>query len=173
MIKTHYPYTLTFFLLILVLFIPFLLRFKEPRLEIYPAILFPTGAELLKINDGSRFFQTYEIFGLKDTLAPLNKSEWMGEIPKQYYNYILKGNLGLEPYSSHFNFLIPSLKFEEKNYLDEASITETMTFFKNKLTEQGFKDSVLVVKSFKKKYSIESKQLQSQELIYEKTFILN
>jgi hypothetical protein len=85
----------------------------------------------------------------------------------------MKGNLGMEQYSNSFHFLHPSLKFEEKNNLNEKTEKEAKNWFKQKLIQQGFNDSILVVRLYRKEFNIKSQKLQSQNLIYERNFILN
>lgn len=152
--------------------IPFALKSLQPGLEIYPAIIFPAGAEKLNLKDETRSFQNYELYGYKDTLQIIEWKKFLGEIPGQYYHSLIKGNFGLESYSNEFEIPFTQIKVAEKNYLNEKKIEEAKDWIKARLLEQGFSDSIFIVRKIQKNYNINSRKLENQTLIYEKTFRL-
>jgi hypothetical protein len=175
MIKTkyRYQYTLLSITLAIILFSPFVLKTLQPGLEIYPAIIFPAGAELLRANNEIRSFQSYEFFAFKDSLIRIDAKKLFTGIPTQYTHSIIKGNLGLEPYNNKFKIPFSNLYLEEKNYLTEKKITDVKLWLKRQLISQGFSDSVLVVKKVQKDYNLKTKNLTLQSIVHEKVFDLN
>jgi hypothetical protein len=154
------------------LLIPFGIKSLQSGLEIYPAIIFPAGAEKLNIKDEIRSFQNYELYGYKDTLQIIDWKLFLGEVPGQYFHSIIKGNFGLESYSHEFEIPFTQIKVSEKNYLNDKKIKEAKDWIKARLLEQGFSDSTFIVRKIQKNYNTNSKKLENQTIIYEKTFRL-
>lgn len=144
----------------------------QPGLEIYPAIIFPAGAEKLNLKNEIRSFQNYELYGLKDTLQIIDSEKFLREIPSQYFHSLIKGNFGLESYLNEFEIPFTKIKVPEKNYLNDQKIQDAKDWIKKGLKEQGLSDSILVIRKIQKDYNVISKKLEKQTIIYEKTFSL-
>lgn len=157
----------------LILFIPFTIKSLEPGLEIYPAIIFPAGASTLNVQDEFRTFESYEIYGLNDSLVKLNSQTLLKNIPRHYFHSVLKGNFGLEPYKNSFLFPFTKKEIFEGNNLNQVKAKASKLWFRTNLKEAGYSDSIFVLRKIQKKYNLNSKQLESEILIYEKTFNLN
>ncbi|WP_339926344.1 hypothetical protein [uncultured Cyclobacterium sp.] len=156
----------------LILFIPFTIKSLEPGLEIYPAIIFPAGASTLNVQDEFRTFERYEVYGLNDSLVKLNTQTLLKNIPSHYFHSVLKGNFGLEPYKN--TFLIPFTIKEvfEGNNLNPEKVKASKLWLSTNLNDAGYTDSIFVLRKIKKKYNLNRKQIESETLIYEKTFPL-
>lgn len=152
--------------------IPFIIKSLQPGLEIYPAIIFPAGAEKLNLNAEIRSFQNYELYGFKDTLIQIDTKKFLDEIPRQYYHSLVKGSFGLENYLNEFILPYTPFRFSEKNYLNDKKIKEAKIWIRDKLTRQGVSDSILIVRKIQNDYDINERKLKNQRIIDEKTFSL-
>lgn len=159
-------------LIFLILFIPFTIKSLEPGLEIYPAIIFPTGASTLNVQNEFRTFERYELYALKDSLVKLNSQTLLKNIPTQYFHSIIKGNFGLEPYKNFFLIPFTKKKIFEENNLKPEKVKATKLWLRTNLYEAGYSDSIFVLKRIQMKYNLNRKQIESDTIIYEKTYYL-
>ncbi|GAB3006265.1 hypothetical protein GCM10027284_25220 [Cyclobacterium sediminis] len=171
--KSKFQNTKQAIIIFLILFIPFTIKSLEPGLEIYPAIIFPTGASTLNVQNEFRTFEKYELFALKDSLVALNSQILLKNIPSQYFHSIIKGNFGLEPYQNFFQFPFSSWKIIEGNDLNQEKKKATKSWLRTNLNEAGYSDSIFVLRKIQIKYNLYQKQIASDTIIYEKTYYLN
>ena len=157
---------LTIFLSIF-LFVPFILKSYNHNFEIYPSIIMPSGASLVK-KTGSINFTSYELYGKKDgRLYKIDIKKFLEPIPAQYFYAMRKSEFGFEPTSEEFDFLNYGLTFRTYNRFDSGELKTTQNFYRNKLQKLNFDDSLFIYREYLN--TIEnSKVLKS--LLYEKYY---
>lgn len=168
----NYPYLILSLILILVLGIPFILKLKDPRLEIYPAVIFPSGDNIVKTSNSKVSFYQYELYAYNPVLRKIDKDELLGNIPVQYFYPIYEGHFGLEKYSEEFKLYKPPISFRIQNNYSSHSVEETKNWLKKRLRNSGYSDSVFMVKVFKSTFNLKSQSLESKNEVNEKVFRL-
>lgn len=167
-----YFYTILSLVLVILLFVPFMLKLKDSRLEIYPAVIFPSGAGLVNNEEQLIIIHHFDFYGYKDDLVLIDKNRFFGDIPIWYSYAILEGKFGLEKYINEFKLYKPPIKFQIRNNFTAASVQETKKWIREQLREQNFKDSLLIVKNYRLKYNLETQTLHSKEVVNEQIFKL-
>lgn len=160
------------FVLFLVLWGPFILKLKDPRLEMYPAIIFPSGAGVVKTQLDFLTAKKYEIYGCKNDPVEISKKEFFGDIPVWYFHAVLQGNFGLERYSEKFKLYKPPIQFEIKNTFTTESVSETKKWLRTRLQELGFEDSSLILRQYEMIYNVKTKKLETERIVNEKVYDL-
>ncbi len=168
-----YPYTILTIILFAALVGPFVLKLKNPGLEAYPAVIFPSGAGLVDAKEDLISSGSIELYGYKNGLTKIDTKKLLGEIPNWYLYAIIDGNFGLEKYVGEFKLYTPPIQFRTENYFSEESVRETKEWLQNQLKKQGFQDSLFLVRRYMVTYNIEEKQMVSRELINERIFKLD
>ncbi|WP_394749081.1 hypothetical protein [Spongiimicrobium salis] len=146
--RLRYRNTLHFFLLLIFLGGPFVLRIVDYRFEIYPSVVLPAGAKKLDLNKEIRI-SVNEIYGEtgEGSLKNLDNAHFLRPIRVEYLSYFYEANFGLDtPKTYEFTtnrFAIP-ITLKSKKSLED--IKATKIWLRQRLREQGCKDSVLILK---------------------------
>ena len=165
----NYNYIILTVGLIFFLLIPFVLKLKDQRLEVFPAVIMPSGAGLINKKD-SITFTTYELYGKrKDSIERIEIKEFLKPIPEWYINHISESNFGLEPFSQEFKLYKSPIKFVNFNRYSEKEVEKAKTFYQEKLVKLGYDDSLLIFRNYK----IQLKDsVKNKILIHEKYYRL-
>lgn len=153
--------------LICFLLIPFILKLKDQRLEIFPSVIMPAGASLIHKND-SITFGTYELYAKRnDSIKRLEIKEFLKPIPEWYVGHIAQSNFGLESYSQEFKLYKPPIKFINFNRFTKSELEKTKKFYQKRLKNLGFDDSLLIYRNYRVQLrdSVQNKIL-AREKIY-------
>ena len=168
-------YLNAFLILMIFLLVPFLLRIITPSLEVYPSIVLPSGAGKVKLTDGDLTYHTTEIYGKKMTgeLVRLDVREFLKPIPVQYLHAIVEGEFGLEPdYRKRINSLLFESRIVGGTKVTEEERAQTRAWLRVRLKQAGCRDSVLIVQRRRIAYDTGSRELENNQLIYEKSYDL-
>ena len=125
-----------------------MLKILDPRLEMYPSIVLPSGSKKCVLLDTVRITVS-EVYGLtpRGTLKNLDKSSFLQNIRVQYLDHLYHHNFGLTRFqtqNSRTNRL--GIPFSITSKVSEEDIAETKIWLRSRLTEQGCSDSVLILK---------------------------
>jgi len=147
MISKYKNITLFIFLLI-VLGVPYALRLTDYRMELYPAVVLPFVAT--KVKPGEEFkLKVYEIYAYSEegTLKNLDKSRFLQNIRVGYFDFLYEDRFGLKT-SAGRNFRTNRLGFKisMKSKISSADKEATKIWIRERLREQGCRDSVLLLK---------------------------
>jgi len=167
-----YPYTLlTFFLAVFLLF-PFVLKLRNPGLEIYPAVILPSGAGLASNNLKILTITSRNFYGIGDgmELKKIDERLFFKGIPTHYIPYIQAAGFGLEKYIGESKMYTPPIKFQVRNNFTDETYNTTKKWFRRKLREQRMEDSVFYIRKYKYEYNIETQETGSKTLIDEEVF---
>lgn len=152
---------------------PFLLKLKRSRLEIYPAVILPAGSGTLNMDRNTFSINTSEVYVKKgDEWIEIEKEDFLHPIPSHFYSAIKQGNFGLKKYSYQLQIAkIPFIFKTENNHNSEAK-DETAKWYKERLSNNGFKDSFFIIRDYKILFNLDSRKLQSKDLINEEVIRL-
>ena len=146
---------LGFFILSAALAIPYALKLLSKRavLEPYPAIILPSGPSKIERKGDSISFTRISIYVLDlDTgeWKRLDPESFLGHIPIQFLNAIVKNRFGLNPdleYSVKFrNDIFPEFTYNNRHCLSEKNIRSTKRWLRNRLRKHGCEDGMFLVK---------------------------
>ena len=167
-----YPHLNLTLILILLFFFPFILKLKHSSLEIYPAIIFPSGASVIKTENDIKTTYSYELYGYQDSLVVMDKSIFLNGIPMKYFHSMLQGSFGLGEFKNEIQ-LFNSFSFVERNYPTESSLTATTEWLKARLLDQNMKDSIFVLRFYELEYDLVNRNIKSKTLQNESFFKLD
>lgn len=159
-------YILLTLALVSFLIIPYILKLKNQRLEVFPSIIMPAGAGLIHKKD-SITFGTYELYAKRnDSVKRLNIKKFLKPIPEWYIGHIAQSNFGLEPYYKEFKLYKPPMKFKIFNRFKPSELSCTQLFYKEKLQKLGYDDSILIYRNYKIQVrdSVKSKILVNEKI---------
>lgn len=146
--KFKYKYITITLLTFLLLFLPFLLKTIDMRLELFPSVILPSSSGTIDISK-NRVVSRMELHGIalnKDTLQ-LDKGDFLKPIPKHYLDKLLSYKFGLEEFKEeHTKTNKFSIPFKIRSKVTEAEINETKAWLRSKLRKLGCLDSVLIIK---------------------------
>lgn len=137
-----------FIFLLIFLGVPYALRIIDYRTEIYPSVVLPFGAGT--VNPGDEIsLKIYEIYGYtKDgSLKILDKSRFLQHIRVGYFDFLYEDRFGLKASGGHhFNTTRLGIPVSMENKVSAEDKEETKIWLRERLQEQGCKDSVLILK---------------------------
>ncbi|WP_424583741.1 hypothetical protein [Tunicatimonas sp.] len=153
-----YKYLIGFISLMLFLLIPFVLRWYSPSLEPYPALLLPSGAHIVELEDGTFSYTLYEVygFGQDGTSKKIDIQTFLEPIPPYLIWNLARHNFGLEG----------------DNLLAD-DLSESRKWFRQKLIDKGYRADRFLLAKVKYYISLDKKQLLKQETLHEKYFNLD
>jgi hypothetical protein len=153
--------------------LPFKLKLVNSSLEIYPAIIFPSGASLVKTENNTKTVYVYELYGFRDSLEIIDKIQFLNGIPMKYFHSIIQGGFGLGEFKNEIKLFNGTASFTERNYPSESSISATRKWLKERLIDQDMKDSVFVLRQYEIEYDLTEKNITSKTVINENVFNLD
>lgn len=156
-----------FFLLMVM---PYAIKLKNHYLEAYPAVILPSGHKKIIVNDTISY--SYKaLYGIKDdSIIRIDEALLLDKIPRRYLSYIINNDLGLSVRQKKATLLFkPRIVFYKNK---EDHIAETTLFLKQKLSEQKFDTSTLIVRSINVTYNIQTKKISSTALSDDKIYKL-
>ena len=172
MIK-NYGYILLTIILSLILIIPFVLKLRNPGLEIYPGIIFPSGAGTFKKTTEIVTIPTFEVYGCKNGIKQVKFSQFFKNVPGQYFSTLRSGNFGLEKFEGVRKIYTPEISFKVENDFNQSNLKKAQYWFKERLREQNMQDSIFILREYKIDYNINTKNVVSKKLVDERIFDLN
>jgi len=137
-----------FILLFLFLGVPFGIKNIDPRLEMFPGVILPSGGSKYPLTAEFRL-PIHELYGFtgKGIEKRLDKTLFMYPIPKKNSEAIISADFGLNEYRTHdFKTSRLGLRYELESKISKKDITATKVWIRSKLRNQGCLDSFLVVK---------------------------
>lgn len=141
--------SINFFLfLALFLGVPYAAKLIDNRLELFPAIIFPSSSQKRILADEVHIWVT-ELYGKTTNGAEknLNKSTFLKVITPDYLELLLKEELGLNPSRSRsFNTIRFGIPIKLKAKISSNDILETKHWLRQRMREQGCLDSILIIK---------------------------
>jgi hypothetical protein len=160
--KIRYHNILILFGFILFLIVPYSIKLKNNYLEAYPAVILPSGHNKIVVKD-SISYSYKALYGVKnDSIIRINEELLLDGIPRRYLSYIINNDVGLSAKQKKATLLYkPRIVFYKKKKDHSA---ETKSYIKQKLREQMFDTSTLIVRSIKVNYNIQTKQISSTSL---------
>jgi hypothetical protein len=163
-------------ILLLVLFVPFLLRLlgSEP----YPAVLLPSNAEtILKSN-----FLTIEntrLFGIRNDRywEEINKMVFFEPIPLEHAGILLMSHLCLNANTirqdSKKDVLYRKLGLLRDRTLSAGDIHELHTWIKSRLSAEGFATAKIRIAVYRENVLIQTGAVIKKEILYEQVYTLD
>lgn len=143
----RYKSILYFILLNLFLWPPFIIRSVDPRLEIFPSIVLPSYASLVKMNKEETIYLKRPYAYVKNgSLKEVDKAKFFEGIHGNYSAYIIANHFGLDTtqikkqYTGRFK-----IPYTVKSKVTEQERAETKIWIRNRLANMGYNDSILVI----------------------------
>lgn len=140
-----------FFLLLAFFLPPFAFRAIDLRWEIFPSIILPSYASLSNTDkEEVRVVSQLLAYNDNQELEAIPKTDFFHKIPRQYHNYIIGNNFGLQMSPNvnlktrRFNF-----KFTQESKVSKKEIADTKVWIRDRLSEMGLKDSILIIRKQK------------------------
>lgn len=174
--QTLYPNIAKSILLATFLLIPFLFRFVNSSFEMYPAILFPSGASIVNTKDTLLVFNKYELFGidsLSNNKKQLNPKRFLDPIPMHYWTRISTYDFGLDSLRLRkvsINRL--NLHFEDELYFPTPQVENTKKWLREKLKKQSCYDSLFYITTSQVFFDQFNGKIDSSIIISEKNIQL-
>lgn len=168
-----YSFIILTILLATFLFFPFVLKLRNPGLEIYPAIIFPSGAGTFKKTTEVITIPIFELYGYKDGLKQIEFGQYFKNVPGQYFSTLRAGNFGLEKFEGVRKLYTPEITFNVRNDFDQSKLHDAQQWFKDRLWEHDLEDSLFILREYKLEYNINTQTLVNKTLVNEKLFDLN
>lgn len=164
-----YKYIFFTLLLIFVLGIPFYLKQKDARLEIFPAIIFPSGAGLVKLDKEWKS-SSLEIWIFKNSWKKITVEDFLDEIPPWFIYTLTDRKFGLKPLNEQFRVShIPFTFNFGEIYSNEKNDNQVRVWLRKKLEAQGATKMIFKIKRlnivFNKKMQIQRKELVNETFI--------
>lgn len=153
-----YRHLTGFILLAFFLSAPFFLRWYSPSLEPYPALLLPSGAHIVELEDRNFSYNLYEIYGFSEdgTKKKIDIQNFLEPIPPYLIWNLARHNFGLE-----------------RESLPVVEQRESRQWFRRKLTEAGCQTDKFLLANMKYYISLDARRQLKQETIHEKRFNLD
>ncbi|WP_299228854.1 hypothetical protein [uncultured Psychroserpens sp.] len=149
------------------------MRLKADKLEIYPAIIFPSGATIVETSNDTVTTRNIEVWAIKNGWQKIETRKFMGTIPHWYFGAISQTHFGLKKFNKKVNLPLINQKLIWKNTYNDASVSESKDWIKERLAILGYKKDSFAIKHFTIKYSISQKKIINKELIKEKLYGLH
>jgi hypothetical protein len=161
----------------LVLGVPFLFRWISDSYEIYPSVLFPSGANWFELKDGYHEFIYFEFSGIDSktcSFRRLDPETFIAPIPTHYVFGLLQNEFGLCPDHQSMDRI---RYFENRTRLEFSTFTEldraeTRKWLSERLLKAGCSNEKIrlrMIKAWIKQYPTE---LEEFETIHEKLISL-
>lgn len=146
--KLKYRFSAFALFMVVVLFVPSIIKVIDMRLELFPSVILPSSSGTIKI-DQDRKVKRMELHGITiqgDTIE-LDKGDFLNPIPEHYLYRLLLNDFGLKEYqyeNTKTNRL--ALPFRLQSKVSKEDINETKVWLRDRLQKLGCSDSVLIVK---------------------------
>jgi len=141
--------SINFFLfLVLFLGVPYAVKLIDNRLELFPAIIFPSSSQKRILGDEVDIWVT-ELYGktANGQEKNLDKSTFLKVITPDYLELLLKEELGLNPSRSRsFNTIRFGIPIKLESKITSQDILETKSWLRQRMREQGCLDEILIIK---------------------------
>ncbi|WP_147238693.1 hypothetical protein [Mucilaginibacter hurinus] len=160
----------------LILFIPLLLRFQD--LEPYPAVLFPSGANVLKVSNGTTDLGYTEVLGLRKSgkWEVIDARAFLSPASYQNLSPLAKANFGIEGfdtvYKGKFKTIKKILRFK-KVPPGAGDIREAKLWLNGKLAQQGFMPNQVKIHTVTKRISLATGRIVEKIVKDEKILTFN
>lgn len=146
--KGNYKNIKLFLFLLIILGVPYVLRIIDYRLEIYPAVVLPFGASLVRPGDEMKL-KIYEVYGYnrEGKLKNLDKAMFLQHIRVGYFDFLYEDRFGLKESGGHHfttNRLGIPITMENKISSEDKEVTKI--WLREQLRKQDCTDSVLILK---------------------------
>lgn len=145
---SKFPHIRLLILLTVILVVPYALRLIDYRLEPFPSIVLPFGSNKTTLGEEVRL-PINEIYGYTrdGQLKNLDKTQFLQNIRVGYFDYFYENRFGLRNFSGHtFRTTRLGIPIKIKSKISEADKQATKIWIRQRLVEQGCKDSVLIFK---------------------------
>ncbi len=132
----------------MVFVIPFLIKSIDYRLELFPAIILPSGTQKINLK-GNVFITKNEIYGIDKSGKPkkLDKATFMGNVRMEYFNYFYNHRFGLiEVKNKKTTTTRLGIPYTIKSKISKEDISHTKKWLMQKLRNQNCVDSILILK---------------------------
>lgn len=152
-------YLLSTVALLLFLFLPFIFRSSFVKLELFPAIIMPSGSKKVNLTNEFIEFKNLNLYGLDiDTgqEKKLNHTIFFGQIPVRYLPSVVKNGFGIDPHMEKKHMI-----FKSNAIITKEDVAEGKKFLRNQLRGQNCQDSVLIVKNEISFFNIDAKSIDS------------
>ncbi len=139
-----------FYAIVLLLFlgVPFGIKNIDPRLEMFPAVILPSGSSKYPLDVEYRM-PIHEMYARtpNGTEKKVEHPLFFRPIPLKNSQKIIGKKFGLKPSKSHqFKTVRLGLTLELDPKVSEKDIEATKIWMRDKLREQGFQDSILIIR---------------------------
>lgn len=155
----------------LCLLIPFLLSEISPTLQPYPAILLPSGANTIYIEDNQVSFNRIELIAVLPDRSEqlLDPTVLFAPIPQQYWPHIARLNFGLgAEKTKSISFGHWTLMVRTRRAATDTEHAETIRWLRMQLARLGLADAVaLNVRASLLTYDIVEQTEVKRETIWE------
>ncbi len=166
-----YPNLIKFLLLSFILVVPFLLRFINTKLEVYPAVLFPSGASIISTEDSLLIFDKFELLGIDSisgTRKKLDPEKFVHPIPKHYWTRMVPYRFGLDSVQQReISIRRLQIKVQDSLFFSAAQVEQTQIWFQTKLQEQACLDSFFYITSLQVFFNQSEKKIDSSIVVNE------
>ena len=165
-----YRYIFITCILSVILLIPFYLRQKDPRLEIYPSVILPSGAGLVQVNNNEINIKTLEIWIFKKDWQKINFEEFLGEIPSWYIYSLVEYEFGLKSKSELFTVNRIPYQFKFGNILfSDNNRSEVRSWLRKRLEILNSSYNFFIIKEAQITFD-ENMHFKKKEIVNEKLF---
>lgn len=144
--------------LFLFLFLPFLFRSSIVKIELFPAIIMPSGSKKVNVESEYLRFDDLNLYGI-DSLGnekKLNHTDFLDPVPVWYLSSLVKRGFGVNP-----NIKPKPKMFKSNAIHTEEDIEEGRQFLRMHLKEQDCSDSLLIVKREVAYFNLETRVIDS------------
>ena len=162
--------------LVVVLFVPFVLRTLSKKLEPYPALILPSGASKIDLKEGVINVDSISIYGY-DTQGKLQKidvEQFIEPIPNHYFRHIANKEFGLSTKTTEeiwLKGLNKKINIKRKSIsLENQRLAKI--WVSNRLEQIGLSTSSILIRNESKVLSINNAKEVSREITNEKNISL-
>lgn len=178
----YYPNLSLSLILASTLVSPFVLKTFHPYLELYPAILLPSGAGRVNIDKETISFGRISLWGKNkdnDNWKRIDIETFLAPIPPHYFSSIVRNSFGLNLATKELKDLPEEFhsSVTKKNILREKVTPDEVKLSKqwlqNKLVQSGYAPDEVMVTTEKVNFDRKTEQITKSNRVYEEILRLD
>jgi len=141
-------YTILSFILFIILVVPFYLRYRDSRFEVYPAILLPSGASTIKRNGDTLILKKLEIKTPEGKYLP--SQNVFGEIKEWHIPYLRESDFGMNSVNERQTLIYNPvhIELERSNRFKPCDSNKVIEYFRNNLKLSGIDIDYIVLETW-------------------------
>ncbi|MDA0347775.1 MAG: hypothetical protein O3C43_06905 [Verrucomicrobia bacterium] len=157
----------------IVLGVPFLFRWISDSYEIYPSVLFPSGAQWYELKDGYYEFVYFEISGIDretGSFKRLDPTTFIDPIPYHFLFDLVQNEFGLNPdhkSMDHLRYFQNRIRLKFATFTD-SDRAETRQWLSERLLKAGCSNEEIRLRTIKARIKQYHNEMEDLKTINEK-----